>query len=96
MYHFYSDTVHKYSSITRNLVRATFPFLLIVWLFGSIRFRKASMLSSILMVSLFTNIAIVSVTGGGPWGKYDLTIFTYLILSVFTNPYVLIKKFKQN
>jgi hypothetical protein len=96
MYHFYSDTVHKYSSITRNLVRATFPFLLIVWLFGSIRFRKASMLSSILMVSLFTNIAIVSVTGGGPWGKYDLTIFTYLILSVFTNPYILMKKFKQN
>lgn len=94
MYHFYSDSVHKYSSILRNLVRATFPFLLIFWLFGSIRYRKVTILSSILMISLLTNIAIVSITGGGPWGKYDLTIFTYLILSVFTNPNLLMNKLK--
>lgn len=94
IYPYYSETIHKYSSVARNLVRATFPFLLFFWLFSTIRSRNVNMFSSILMVSLFSNIAIVSITGGGPWGKYDLTIFTYLLLSVFSNPNIARKRLK--
>ncbi len=80
----YNPKIHSVASELRNLVRLSFPFLILVSLIQSIRRKKIQILYTILILSTGFNIGIVSLTGGGPYGKYDLTIFTYIILATFT------------
>ena len=83
IYKFYSSTVHRIASEVRNLIRASFPLLLLITLAQGILRKKIEIMYIILTLATASNIAIVSLTGGGPYGKYDLTIFSYLILAIF-------------
>jgi hypothetical protein len=84
IYVHYNSNIHSIASELRNLVRFSFPFLILVSLIQSILRKKIEILYIILILSTGFNIGIVSLTGGGPYGKYDLTIFTYIILATFT------------
>ena len=80
----YNSNIHMIASAIRNLVRLSFPFFILATLIQILRRKKFEIIYIIMMLSTAFNIGIVSLTGGGPYNKYDLTIFTYIILAVFT------------
>jgi hypothetical protein len=84
IYKFYNSTLHDYASQSRNLIRAVFPFLFIASLIQIVVYRRVHLLFLILVLSTLVNITIVSLTGGGSYNKYDLSIFSYLIIGLLS------------
>lgn len=82
VYPFYSEQIHEAASFARNIIRACFPIGLIASLILSVLLRKFNLLAHMLILAAIINSGIVSVTGGGPYGKYDLSLFTYCILAI--------------
>jgi hypothetical protein len=84
IYRFYNSTLHDYASQLRNLIRASFPYLFVASLIQIVFYRRVHLLFLILVLSTLINITIVSLTGGGPYNKYDLPIFSYLIIGLLS------------
>ena len=84
IYKYYNSTLHEYASQLRNLIRASFPYLFAVSLIHIFFYRRVHSLFLILILSTIINITIVSLTGGGPYNKYDLPIFSYLIIGLLS------------